>query len=117
MIQLSVCSSVHKRVEAEFFFNFRENFQNKFCIISRKISKNFENHFGKFGRIISRNSLEIIKKYFGLFRELFRKVFKIKSLRKISKIISENFGKLPEIFLEISRNINEIFENYFETCF
>ncbi len=79
-----------------------------------KISKNFENYFGKFGRIIFRNSLEINEKYFGSFRELFRKIFLIKSFRKIWKIISENFGKRPEIFLEISRNINEIFENYFE---
>ncbi len=93
-------------------------FLKKFSI---QISYNFENYLGKFGRIISKNSLEIIDKYFGSFRELFRKfreafrkIFKIRSFQKILKIISENWEKLSEIFLEISRNINEIFENYFE---
>ncbi len=33
------------------------------------------------------------------------------SFREISKIISETFGKRPEIFLEISGN-NKNFENY-----
>ncbi len=51
--------------------------------------------------IISINSLGIIKKYFGSFRELFWKISK----------------KFPEIFLEISRNINEIFENYLNFIF
>ncbi len=50
-----------------------------------------------------------MEKYFGSFRELFRKVFrkivKIKSFRKISEYY---FGKLSEIFLEVSRNIAEI---------
>ncbi len=41
----------------------------------RKILENFENYFGNFGRIISRNSLKIIEKYFRSFRELFRKIF------------------------------------------
>ncbi len=61
--------------------------------------------------------MEIIEKYFGSFRELLWKIFKIKPFRKISKIILENFEKLSEIFLEISRNINESFESYSEKCF
>ncbi len=85
---------------------FEKIFKTNFVLLSRKISENFENYFGKFGRIISGNSLKIIEKNFGLFR----KIFKIKSFQKILKIILENFGKLPEIFLEISENINEICE-------
>ncbi len=65
------------------------------------MSKNVENYFGEFGRIISRNSLEIIEKYFGSFREFFVKFFKLSHFEKCRK--------LSEIFLEISRNINEIF--------
>ncbi len=61
--------------------------------------------------------MEIIEEYLGSIRELLRKIFRIKSFREISKIILENFGKLPEIFLEISRNINEIFKSKFEKCF
>ncbi len=80
---------------------FFEIFEKIFKTSLRKISENFENYFGKFERIISRNSLEIIEKYFGSF-------IKIKSFRQISKIISKNFGKLPEIFLEISKNIDKI---------
>ncbi len=89
------------------FLKFSRKFSKlNFVQFSRKISENFGNYFGKFGRIISRNSLKII-----------RKIIKIKSFRKMWKIILENFGKLPEIFLEISKNINEIFENYFEKIF
>ncbi len=36
----------------------------------KSISENFENYFGKFGRIVSINSLEIIEKHLGSFREL-----------------------------------------------
>ncbi len=62
----------------------------------------------------SENISDHFENYFGKFRKVLRKIFKIKSYRKTSKIISENFGKLTQIFPEISRNINEIFENYFE---
>ncbi len=57
--------------------------------------------------------MEIIEKYYGLFQELFRKIFLINSFRKILKIILENFRKIAEIFLEISKNFNEIFEKIF----
>ncbi len=64
--------------------------------IGKYLKMNFLEIFEKikFGRIISRNSLKIIEKYFGLFW----KIFLIKSFRKNSKIILENFGKLQKYF-------------------
>ncbi len=112
-LYLQILDNVEKNVKKLFLCAFQRNFgylfllhcvylgisksRKKFRIISKKISENFENYFGK-------------------FRKVFRKIFKIKSFRKISKIISKNFEKF-QIFLEISRNINEIFENYFENFF
>ncbi len=39
------------------------------------------------------------------------------SFRNISENYFGKLWKLPEKFLEISRNINKIFENYFENFF
>ncbi len=81
------------------FIRFWEIFQ-KILKINRKllkiISKNFEENFGIFWEIL------------WTFSIIFPKIFRIKSFRKTSKIISENFWKLPEIFLQVSRNIAEI---------
>ncbi len=61
---------------------------------------------------------ENFEKYFVKFRESSPKIFRIKSFRKNLEIISvsfENeFGKFGKIFLEVSKNINEILKNYFE---
>ncbi len=72
------------------------------------MSENFENYFGKFGKIISRNSLEIIEKYFSnhfenyfeKFREVLRKIFLIKSFQNIrtTRNISGNFKKYSQNF-------------------
>ncbi len=85
-----------KYSKINFFCNFWENFQNNFLIISRKISANAKNnyYFEKFGRIISRNGLQIIKKYFGSFQELFL---------KISSCFSENFLNYQPSHFEKSR--------------
>ncbi len=101
------------------FFNVKKNFQNKLRIISRKISENFENYFGKFGRIISRNSLEIIiekyfQNYFGKFLEVFQKISEnfqkyfwkfeeiiTKFLRIVLKKVLKNFGKFRGLLRRI----------------
>ncbi len=44
-----------KYSDANFFWNFWENIQNKVGVNSRKISENFENYFGKFDRIFRNN--------------------------------------------------------------
>ncbi len=56
---------------------------------------------------ILRKISEDFGKYFEHLR-VFWKIFSTKSFRKISKIISENFWKLPELFLEVTRNITEV---------
>ncbi len=61
----------------------------------------------KISIIISKNFEEDFEKYFGHFR-VFWKIFRIKSFQKMPKIIAENFWKLPEIFLEVKRDITEI---------
>ncbi len=65
--------------------------------ISYNFKKNiriFKNYFEKFGRIISRNSLEIVEKYFGSSRELFR---------KISVNFQKYFWKFQEILTKFLR--------------
>ncbi len=102
------------RIILKFFFLISENFEDycgEFWDLFHKIlknvsensenlSKNLKNHIIKF-RKISRNTLDIFE-YFGKFLELsffeeswklFRKIFRIKSFRRILKIISENFWK------------------------
>ncbi len=64
-------------------------------------------------RKISKSTSEI----FGKFRELFRKVLRIESFRKVSKIILENFeiylGKFWEILPKFLRIISKNFETNF----
>ncbi len=85
--------------------------------LRRITAENFEIHFIIFWKIfrkiliISKNfkeNFEIFWEILCTFSIIFRKTFRIKSFRKTSKIISENFWKLPEIFLKVSTNIAEI---------
>ncbi len=71
-----------------------------------KCFEKFLKSIGKFQKI-SRKISEYFEKYFRHFR-VFRKIFRTKSFRKISKIILENFWKLIEIYLEVTRNIIEL---------
>ncbi len=125
-LAFAVCFQFHckmvmdKYSKINFFCNFWENFQNNFFIISRKISANVKNnyYFIKFGGIISRNVLQIIKKYFGSFQELFLKISSCFSenflnYQVISINLENNFGKLPEILQEINGwEISEKFSEY-----
>ncbi len=90
-----------KYSKINFFCNFWENFQNNFLIILRKISANVKNnyYFVKFGRIISRNGLQIIKNYFRSFQGLFL---------KISSCFLENFLN----YQVVSKNFKIILENF-----
>ncbi len=92
--------------------------------IRRIISINFENHFKKFRvqfRKFSRNNSDDFRE----FRKIFRKISGIISENFANRVIPKNleiisisfeneFGKFGRIFLEVSKNINEILKNYFE---
>ncbi len=86
--------------------------------ISKNTSDNFENNIEKFQNIL-RNTLKILEKCFGKFREFFisknfekfREIL-LKCLKNFKKNFENYCEEFRELFYKILRNISENFENY-----